>query len=207
MDHIGVDVHRKESQICILAEGTLLFLALRAWFCERLPSRQHDVVEIHARRARDVDLLDQLEPEDTKSHPWQIRVVADRQPNRKRYKLGSNRTPWIKRSGEQDIDVEVTESFDAERLGRHLTIARDSIPEALQTEALPVKRTDVDPVELVWIPQVLSLEAGGEISRVEMRTLEIAFACANLRRPERLDQECLLDKTRVRRPVARLEGQ
>src|SRR5262245_1156133 len=185
----------------------LLFVRAR-WVLNRrggFSSREHNVVEIHARRAGDVELFHQLEVEDAKSRPGQIHFVADRQPERERRELESNRIPRIKPSGEQDIDIEITESFDAERLGWHLTIAGGSIAETLQTEALSVKRPDVEAVELVWIPEVLSLEAGREIRRVEMRTLEIASRCANLYRPKRFDQERLLDKTRISSAVARLE--
>src|SRR5260370_31049760 len=55
------------------------FLVLLLWLgaCEgRLTSRQDDVVEIDACRAGDVDLVDQLESEDAKRRPREIRIVA-----------------------------------------------------------------------------------------------------------------------------------
>lgn len=44
----------------------------------RLAPRQHDVVEIHARRAGEVDLVDLLEAENAQGPPRQLRVISCR---------------------------------------------------------------------------------------------------------------------------------
>ena len=62
-------------------------------------------------------------------------------------------------------------------------------------------------MELVRIAQMLGLEPGGEVRRVEMRSPEKTFAIANLHSPERFDKERLLDEAGVMTAVSGLERQ
>src|SRR5713101_6242342 len=57
---------------------------LSGWF---IPG-QENVVEIHARRAGDVELLDQLEAGDAEGPPWEVCLISNGQTDGEGYELG-----------------------------------------------------------------------------------------------------------------------
>src|SRR5439155_18718592 len=125
----------------------------------RLALREDNVVEVHAGRAGDVDLVDQLKAKDAQGKPWQVQVVADGKADGKGRELGANGSPRVERSRDEHVDIVVAEPLDAERLGRDLPVAGHAVAEAPDTEAFPVERADVEPVELVGIAEMLTLES------------------------------------------------
>src|SRR6266700_7310958 len=79
------------------------------WRRWHVPS-QDNVIEVHACRAGDVDLVDQAEPGNAERPPRQGCLAPNRQSDWKEYELGSDRCPRIKRSGDEDIYIVVAEA-------------------------------------------------------------------------------------------------
>src|SRR5262249_46381107 len=99
------------------------------------------------------------------------------------------------------------EPVDAQGLARHLAVASDPIAQALHAEELAVERPDEDAVQIIDAREVLSLEARGEISGMEVRRLERSLSRRRLLSPEGLHEKSFLPKTRIFCALARLEGE
>src|SRR5215471_11904297 len=189
------------------AHSALFVLLWRLRHGERLASGQHDVVEVDAGRARDVQTVHQLEAGDAKGHPGKIGVIAEGKPDGKGAKLSADPVAGVERGRDEHLHVEGAEPVDARGLARHLAVASDSIAQALHAEELAVERSDEDAVQIVDAREMLRLEASGEISGMEVRRLERSLSRRRLLSPEGLHEKSFLTKARILRALARLEGE
>src|SRR5262245_55188914 len=189
------------------AHSALFVLLWRLRHDERLASGQHDVVEVHAGRARDVQTVHQLEAGDAEGHPGKIGAIAKRKPDGKGAKLGQDPVARVERACDEHLYVEGAEALDAQWLARNLAVAGDPITQALQAEELAIQRPDEDAVQFVDAREMLRLEARGEISRMEVGRLERSLSRRRLLSPEGLHEKSFLPKARILRALARLEGE
>src|SRR5262245_32115350 len=188
-------------------EGVILTANYRSGQDRRLAPGQHDVIEVHAGRAGDVQTVDQLEAGDAEGHPRKIRLVAQGKSDGEGAKLRADPVTRIERSRDEHLHVEGAEAIDAQGLARNLTIASDPIAQALQAEELAVERPDEDPVQIVDPGEVLRLETRREIGWVEVRRLERALSRCRLLGPKGLHEESFLTEARVLRTEPWLEGE
>src|SRR5207244_7568338 len=117
----------------------------------------------------------------------QHEVVRDRRPDREPDELCQHGLLRGEFAGDQHLDVVAGEPDDAPRAAE-LAVAGDAVSQALEGERAPVLGTYEEPVELARVAEMLSLEAGVEILRMEVPADEPSGRESRLTAPARRDQ-------------------